>query len=355
MEAALKTVAVKDTCSQCGKRGAALKLCSRCKQASYCGAECQTKGWKVHKKTCAPPVPLHDVCERVRVAHNAANWRGVLKWEGRMEELVEAQTDDKGRDAVLSSFMRAHMMLNEGEERVLQIESRRVDLLGKMERFRDQGRALCHLGHCHTTQGREDEAARCFQRGRDLGAAHGFFSLECKACEGLGILAMKEGRHQEGVDLLRNALAAAPLNEYDDTSYELTIFRSLVNALFTAASASPSSPFSANARDEVEEVIPRYRKAAEAESKRSGKLCSAELDSLQASAHLHKAHGHPEKAAQDLHALLTLARENKAAVLEMPRRGQRKRLAAHLALQKLDMESGEEREEYEALMVEMGK
>jgi hypothetical protein len=39
----------------------------------------------------------------------------------------------------------------------------------------------------------------------------------------------------------------------------------------------------------------------------------------------------------------------------MPRRGQRKLLAAHLALQKLDMESGEEREEYEALMVEMGK
>jgi hypothetical protein len=66
-----------------------------------------------------------------------------------------------------------------------------------------------------------------------------------------------------------------------------------------------------------------------------------------------QARGQLEEAAQDLRALLTLARENKAAVLEMPRRGQRKRLAAHVGLQQLDMESGEEREEYEALMVEM--
>jgi predicted secreted protein len=265
---------MKTTCAHCGKKRAEMKRCSTCKHASYCGAACQKAGWKQHKKTCKT---LNEVSGEVRVAREASDWRGVLKWEGRMEELVEAQTDDKGRDAVLSSFMRAHMMLDEGEERVLQIESRRVDLLGKMERFRDQGRALCHLGHCHNTQGREDEAARCFQRGRDLGAAHGFFSLECKACEGLGILAMKEGRHQEGVDLLRNALAgpstlyplpstlyplpstlglpstlnphpcnpsplnplpAAPLNEYNDISYELTIFRSLIVALFTAAAAS---------------------------------------------------------------------------------------------------------------------
>jgi hypothetical protein len=94
-----------------------------------------------------------------------------------------------------------------GTDGVLRLEERRVILLGKMERFRDQGRALCHVAHCHNTQGRPQEAARCFQRARDIGAAHGFFSVECKSCEGLGYLAMREGRHQEGVDLLRNALA----------------------------------------------------------------------------------------------------------------------------------------------------
>jgi len=39
----------------------------------------------------------------------------------------------------------------------------------------------------------------------------------------------------------------------------------------------------------------------------------------------------------------------------MPRRAQKVRIFAHLGLQKLDRESGQEREEYEALKAEMGK
>lgn len=45
----------KFTCSYCGKASAKkLDCCSRCKLASYCNATCQTKAWKVHKKTCVP-------------------------------------------------------------------------------------------------------------------------------------------------------------------------------------------------------------------------------------------------------------------------------------------------------------
>jgi len=43
------------------------------------------------------------------------------------------------------------------------------------------------------------------------------------------------------------------------------------------------------------------------------------------------------------------------AVEDMPRRGQKIRLFAHLGLRKLERESGEERAEYEALKVEMGE
>jgi len=114
--------------------------------------------------------------------------------------------DDTGRDGVLSTFMKVHMELD-STDGVLMIEMRRFDLLGEMERFRDQGRALCHIAHCHHSLGRPGEAARCFQRAPDIGAAHGFFSVECKTCEGLGYLEMREGRHQEGVDVLRNGLA----------------------------------------------------------------------------------------------------------------------------------------------------
>ena len=43
-----------------------------------------------------------------------------------------------------------------------------------------------------------------------IGAAHGFFSAEGQACLGLGQLALHWGRHEDGLDLLRNVLAAAP-------------------------------------------------------------------------------------------------------------------------------------------------
>ena len=46
---------------------------------------------------------------------------------------------------------------------------------------------------------KESDAATWFQAARDVGAAHGFFSVESTACEGLGRLAVGEGRREEGV------------------------------------------------------------------------------------------------------------------------------------------------------------
>ena len=40
-------------CSFCGTHSDALKKCSRCGKAQYCGQGCQEKHWKEHKKTCA--------------------------------------------------------------------------------------------------------------------------------------------------------------------------------------------------------------------------------------------------------------------------------------------------------------
>lgn len=41
-------------CLTCGKVAprAAMKVCSRCKSAYFCGAECQKAGWKRHKPAC---------------------------------------------------------------------------------------------------------------------------------------------------------------------------------------------------------------------------------------------------------------------------------------------------------------
>jgi len=98
-----------ESCVHCGKQGAGFKRCSRCKQDSYCGAACQKADWKRHKKTCAPPVPLHDVDAKLEAAQAAQDWRGFLQWEGRMEELMAHRSDDVC-SGILTAFSTAHQM-----------------------------------------------------------------------------------------------------------------------------------------------------------------------------------------------------------------------------------------------------
>ena len=144
---ALKTLSIKATCSHCGKQPTELRRCSRCKHASYCGAECQNAGWKKHKKTCgAPPLSPEEVFEKVQAARVAGNWRGVLAWEGCLEELREG-LHDSGFNAILAAFIYSHdLMVHAGflsdyhALSSVRLRIERVDLLGKMERFRDQKR-----------------------------------------------------------------------------------------------------------------------------------------------------------------------------------------------------------------------
>ena len=131
------------SCSYCGKQRAELKRCSRCKQTSYCGAACQSAGWKGHKKTC---VTLDDAFERVTAASLRGDWREMLKWEGRMEEMIEDQPDVACNN-ILAAFSSAHghaFNLSGSKDNalsVVRLETRNVEVLGKMQRFRDQGEA----------------------------------------------------------------------------------------------------------------------------------------------------------------------------------------------------------------------
>jgi len=198
-----------------------------------------------------------------------------------MEELV-AHLPDGSCLGILSVFSKAHHMgwhATGSKDRACSfvgLVERRISLLGKLQRFRDQGDAMCKLSSMLRFLERKSEAATWFQRARDVGAAHGFFSLESSACIGLGKAAMDEGRHEEGVALLRNSLVAAELNELDDPQYELIALEALVSALF-----------SANSIDEVEPLVLRYREAAKAQSQKEG-VCFAEFKSLLWSALLHE-------------------------------------------------------------------
>jgi hypothetical protein len=89
---------------------------------------------------------------------------------------------------------------------------------------------------------------------------------------------MMEGRHEEGVELLRNALVASSLREDEnDNIMELQVLSQLTDALFLEHEI-----------DEVAPLVLRFREAAAALSLRDGCVCFWELQSLYASARLHE-------------------------------------------------------------------
>ena len=101
---AIQTLELKASCSHCGRECAELKRCTVCKHASYCGVACQNAAWKKHKKIC---VTLEEVKKRVSAAVMVGDCRGVLKWEGRLEQLLEGRSD-AGRNGLLVQFRWAH-------------------------------------------------------------------------------------------------------------------------------------------------------------------------------------------------------------------------------------------------------
>jgi hypothetical protein len=278
---AIRTLELKASCSHCGKECEELKRCSVCKHASYCGAVCQNAAWKKHKKTC---VTLEEVRKRVAAAVEGDDWRGLIKWEGRLGQLLEGRSD-AARNGTLSNFKWARTMAwtatgsIDHALAVVRLQDRRIELLGNMERFRDQGEEMCEAAEYLRFAWNRHEATAYYQRARDVGAAHGLFSIECRACGGLGNMAMmEEESHEEGLDLLRNALAASSLRENeDDTFMELKCLTDLIGALFLVHKI-----------DEAQSLVLRFREAAMAESQKIGRVCLWELESLYASARLHE-------------------------------------------------------------------
>ena len=226
---------------------------------------------------------LAEVVERMHAAHFREDWRGVLKWEGRMDEMMKNQLDARC-NTILLVFVDAHgRAFNSTGSKdhslsIVQLETRRAELLGKMQRFRDQGEALCRAANCLRSFDNQQEAGGYFQRARTIAEAHGFFSVECDSCLGLGKLAMDGGREEEGVELMRNALVCVPLCEGENPIMELGVLQAFTCALLDTP----------HEIDEVEPLVARFLEAAKAESDRQGRLDWFELQSVLASARLHE-------------------------------------------------------------------
>jgi hypothetical protein len=284
-------------CARCKKAGKDIQRCKTCKEVSYCNAECQLADWKRHKKTCQKPLPLQDVLKQFDEAHEAGDWRAVIKFEPRIDEMIPKQ--NFMANYVLRAFASAHEKGYEatGNEKhlhsTIRLERRRVAVAELLGAFQDKGAAQCSIGMSLIHLKKWPDAWCMLTSARWLGEIKFLFSVESDACAGLGEVAMLTGRPARGVELLRNALTAAQASyadpKLDGGRYEGNALVRLISALFQVNVVSMDGFFiETSAIQELEPLILRYCVLAKEMSRKEGCLCTAELRSLYFKALLHE-------------------------------------------------------------------
>jgi hypothetical protein len=287
---ALQTLAFKaPCCSHCGKGDMELKRCPVCKSTWYCGAVCQKAGWKEHRKICSP---LAEVLDVVRDAHKIRDWQTLLKFKGRMEELLLSIPNPHGTD-VLLMFSDGHTFAFEhtgGEEHLhqgIRLMKRRAEMSKSLQMGALECESLCSAGHYLNLLGRLSEATTYFFQARTVAQREFLFTIESDACLGLGEIEIVEHRLANGVLMMQSALAAAERCDGVNNRYELNALVRLIQALFdTKGELDTELEFSTLA--ELQKLVPRYKKAAGAQSEKDGKLFIGEFRSLFYDAQLHE-------------------------------------------------------------------
>ena len=215
-----------------------------------------------------PPPPLKQVEESVKAAVAAGDWLGVLEWEGRIEELVEHESQ---KGMTMKYFVNAHLMRwvdfkedavgkEHGREYVI-LEERRIDLLEKQRQFPSKRSCPFRSGHQSAPHKRSccRKIKGFLQRARDIGATHGFLDVESEACQNLGQRAVREGRDEEAVELFRHAYSVATYDPEKDNSVFLCLLEYFTMILIGTHALEEAAP-----------LVQRYREAAQTEARRMG-------------------------------------------------------------------------------------
>ncbi|KAJ1490325.1 hypothetical protein T484DRAFT_3358431 [Baffinella frigidus] len=174
---ALKTLALKDRCSHCGEQSEVLKKCSVCKQAFYCGAECQNAAWKKHKKSCMSPAArrarfIETVNIKMSDAHGRGDYEQVILLGRLAEKDLALLTPDDIEECpmhrfLLNSMGHAFTRQQRYSEAVPYYE-RLAALFASQGHFIEQGQALMNLGRVRMTVGARVEAAAIYEKVRDM-------------------------------------------------------------------------------------------------------------------------------------------------------------------------------------------
>ena len=266
------------SCTCCGKHGKKFDKNAKdcpCKQAKYCDLTCQDADWMAHKRVCSHA--MRNVQKKIVSACRAGDWKAVLKFEGRLEELMACRlsildlsgdtwmkSTDRGHDATLDIFCQSHQIaFNEtGRHKHLRssvkLHERRIPILGQLQRFRDQGDQMMIAARLLILIDKGAEAVRWMEEARNVGAAHGFYTMESQACNALGALAFDQGRREDGLGLMRNAIIAGKLNEFEDPADELHAMNQIMEPLFKESEI-----------DEITGMMSRYQELSLQKEKRS--------------------------------------------------------------------------------------
>ena len=184
---------------------------------------------------------LATVWQMVTTAGVAQDWPEVLRWESRLEELLLMMDTSKNPQTFLI-FAAAN--LGEGQwDKAASLYQRRAQVLGKLERFRDQAADMCMVGDCFVHLEDAKGADKWYQEARKLGAEHGFFESECRASLGLGKVEFYfRERVQEAEDLLRHALTVVDFVEGERMPLEIGIKNELAKVLLREGRHEEAGP-----------------------------------------------------------------------------------------------------------------
>ena len=234
---------------------------------------------------------LSSIIQMLEESSESRDWAGVLRWESRLEELLTTGHLTDFHQVKLIHYFASANVEQLHFAKAASLFQRSVELLGKLERFSEQGTDMCHVGDCFLQLGDAKGGEMWLQKARKLGETLGCYAVECNACYGLGRMELHLHRRlQEAEELFRHALAVVEFVE--DERETIWLERDIKLGLVTVLLRT----------DRYEEAGPLSQRLCEL-AKRSDANPFHMVEALQLVVRLQMRRGDVEQATKDVQVL----------------------------------------------------
>jgi len=205
----------------------------------YCSIECQKVHWKEHKPFCYAS-RIVSLTRKLNSEEFISEWRKTLSLQGEMDELmVGAQFDSDSKQNLIHRFIDAnHAAAAETRENVyltsvIKMYDELMTCMEDIQHYHDKGTYLYRVGCIFLRLDNNEKAEQCFQSVRNLGEMHGFFTMECLGCVGLGRIFRLQGQKKMERMFYHNATVACDLLVSCDnpSHYKIEVLRYMIESL----------------------------------------------------------------------------------------------------------------------------